>query len=105
MNVLQTLARMGPCAVMMLGSTPAPVHQGMKEPSARWTSMNVRASHARTMGHVMTSLTGERPVGQLDTRTDLKGYSVQPVKIRVKPWGKLDLVICTLNGSNNDLWQ
>lgn len=62
MNVLQTLARMGPCAMIMLGSTPAPVHQVMKEPSVRWTSMNVRASHARATGHAMTSLTGEKPV-------------------------------------------
>lgn len=62
MNVLQTLARMGPCAMIMLGSTPAPVHQVIKEPSVRWTSMNVRASHARTTGRVMTSLTGEKPV-------------------------------------------
>lgn len=62
MNVLQSLARMGPYAMIMLGSTPAPVQQVMKEPSARWTSMSVRASHARAMGHVTTSLTGEKPV-------------------------------------------
>lgn len=73
MNVIQTLARMGPCAMIMLGSTPAHVHQVTKESNVRWTSMNVRATHASTMGHVMTSLTGEKSLlfGQLDTRTDL----------------------------------
>lgn len=64
--------------MIMLGSTPAPVHQVTKESTVRWTLMNVWANHASTMGHVMTSLTGEKSVlfGQLDTSTDLKVYLV-----------------------------